>query len=496
MSKATSTLPYAPDRKAWSWVERSELGGGHHGCDLLFRAPCPAGEEGPELPLRLVRALPLLLHQFDQLDLTNLPGSEPLEKEAVPAPSPAAVLRRILPQLLTYRYVEAEKVREWVLQGGRPSSLHVLGRVLATGFKFRLEDLSHLATHGELLVEALERVGLDSVIDADAILYCPALDANYPFKFAVMGASASKNREAFLRLLQLVLRAAETDETFRTRHFKELQRGFQKFGPAVATPAFQEVELRVWRILGYMAARLRVKAGRLSDTRDPKQVRKFLAELRDAHAALDDLVHLPSRVAALFRSRFDIEFSKVHELTFPELDAIARRIDCDPTDRDRSIDAVASLVSTMRKLGSTSPLEALEEKDREIKLAYGDTRVPPLETGWARTYTDTIFTGAERVDTRRFGAASSSPLAGVGMKEEDLELDLDFLNKPAEAEPAAEDEEAPAEAPVEDEAGLSDSSADWRLQPGAEWQVNEADLDAVFGPDGAAGEEVPDGEND
>ncbi len=130
MSKATSTLPYAPDRKAWSWVERSELGGSHHGCDLLFRASCPAGEEGPELPLRLVKALPLLLHQFDLLDLSNLPGSEPVGPEAVPPPSPSAVLGRIVPRLLTYRYVEAEKVRPTTSLLVSPQS--VTGSVLVT----------------------------------------------------------------------------------------------------------------------------------------------------------------------------------------------------------------------------------------------------------------------------------------------------------------------------------------------------------------------------
>ncbi len=523
MSKA-ATLPFAPDRQAWGFVERSELGV-HGACDVTFRTPCEDDEDGPELPPRLLRALPLLLHDFHNVDLRDLPGSEKAPKDKVPPPSPAEVLGRILPRLVTYRYVESEHAREFVFAGSRPSSLHVLSRVLTTGYRFRLEDLSHLATHGELLVEVLGRVGLEAALDPEAILYVPSLDAPYPFKFSVVGRSANKNREIFLRLLHQVVRATESDEQFRDRHFKELQRGFQKFGPAAATPQFQEVELRLWRLLSYMAARLRVKAGRLSDTRDPAHVRRFLAELRDAHGALDDLVHLPSRLAALFRGRFDIEFGKLHEHALPEVDAVAKRIDCDPAERDRSIEAVAGLVSTFRKLGSSSPLEGLEVKDREIKLSYGDTKVPPLETGWARTYTDAIFTGAARFDTRRFGpgAGAQPPAAPVvvgkgkrpppkgHLEEEDFELDLDFLKEPRKAEakrqvpapepepeePEAEEPEAPVDDPEAEanEPELSDSSADWRFTPGAEWETS-GDLDALFGSDdaGPAAEEDPGGD--
>src|SRR5690606_3884021 len=214
---------------------------------------------------------------------------------------------------------------------------------------------------------------------------CPALDSPFPFKFVLAG-QGGPNRATYLRLLSKILRQTESDETFRARQFRELSRGFQKFGPAAAMPQFQEVELRLWRLLSYLAARLRVKAGRLTDTKDPAQAGQFLRELRDVHRALDDLEHLPSRLAALFRSRFDLELERLYEMALPELDAIARRIDCDLTDRERSIDAVASLVAEFRRLGSASPLECLEEKDREIKLAYGDVEPEPLETGWARTY--------------------------------------------------------------------------------------------------------------
>lgn len=481
MSRASAQpLPYAPDRTAWSWVERSDLGV-HGTADVLHRVPTATAEEGAELPPRLRKALPLLLHEAHGVELADLPGG-PHDRMGL---SPLQALHRVMPRLLNFRWIEADRAREFVFGVGRPSSLHVLARVLETPYRFRLEDLSHFATHGELVVEALDRLGIDDALDPEAILYCPALDSPYPFKLFVVGQGAP-NRATYIRILSKILRQTESDETFRARQFRELTRGFQKFGPAAATPKFQEVELRLWRLLSYLAARLRVKAGRLTDTKDPAQARLYLAELRDVHDALDEVEHLPSRTAAFYRSRFDLEFSKLYEHVLPELERIAKRIDCDLTERERSIDAVAGLVAEFRRLGSCSPLEALEEKDREIKLAYGDSQPEPLESGWARAYTDAIHTGAERFDTRRFGSDRALEL---GAGEENLDLELDFLNRPAasqqaEAEPSAAEVEE-AEAVVDDEAppqgDLSDSAQDWRVQPGAEWTM--PDLDAVLGSD-------------
>lgn len=507
MSKAAvQPLPFAPDRAAWSWFERSELG--EHGtADILHRVKASTEESGVELPQRLRRALPLLLHDHATLQIEDLPAHGQ-------GLVPAQTLARVMPRLLNFRYVEAEQAREFVFGVGRPSSLHVLARVLGTTYKFRLEDLSHFATHGELVVEALDRLGIDSVLDPEAILYCPALDSPFPFKFFVVG-QGGPNRATYLRVLSKILRQTESDETFRARQFREIARGFQKFGPAAATPQFQEVELRLWRLLSYLAARLRVKAGRLTDTKDPGQARQFLGELRDVHAALDELEHLPSRLAAQYRSNFGKEFGKLHEDAIPELEKIAKRIDCDLTERDRSIEAVAGLVSQFRKLGSASPLESLEEKDREIKLAYGDAQVDPLEAGWARTYTEAIHTGAERFDTRRFGADKVLDLVGDG--EENLDLELDFLSKPAKAAAPAAQEEEPAAEPAEAEAGeeaeveqveaeaseevaaeeqLSGSASDWRVQPGAEWSSSgtDIDLDAVLGSDDGTVSPHDDGE--
>lgn len=480
---ASQRLPFAPDRTAWSWSDRSELGV-HGNADVLHRVP--AGDEDvAQLPARVRRAMPLLLHEQAVLQACGLGGQAAAGHGL--GLQPQQVLRRVVPRLLNFRHVEAEKAHEFVFGVGRPSSLHVLARVLGSSFRFRLEDLSHFATHGALVVEALDRLGVDDVIDPEAILYCPALDSPFPFKFVVVG-QGGPNRATYLGLLGRLLRQTESDETFRARQFRELSRGFQKFGPAAATPQFQQVELRLWRLLSYLAARLRVKAGRLTDTRDPDQARQFVDDLRDVHGALDDLEHLPSRLAAVFRSRFDLEFKRLYELALPEVDAIARRIDCDLTDRDRSIDAVATLVAEFRRLGSASPLECLEEKDREIAAAYGDVEPEPLETGWARTYTDAIHTGAERFDTRRFGA---DRLLDLGAEEEDLDLELDFLeHRPgadaglAEAEAEqVEDEAADDEVAADEDMELSDSGSDWRVQPGAEWSMGDIDLDAVLGSD-------------
>lgn len=454
-------LPYAPDRDGWGYVERSELGV-HGACDLVLGLPLADGD-GPELPERLRRAFPLLLHEWPLVPLEGLPLDGPAPEAAsggaagqlaavdaaddelggdlaaaaaaaAVALSPAeladriATLGRILPRLLTFHYREHERRRDFVFAGDRPASLHVLARVTGTAFRFRLEDLSHFATHGELLVSVLDAIGLPRALDPEHVLYCPAIDPPYPFKFFVVG-EGRPNREVYLEQLRLLIRRTESDEAFRARHFRELSRGFEKFGPASATPGFQKVELRLWRLLSYLAARLRVKAGRLTDARDPAQVRQFLAELRHVHAALDDLVHLPGRLAAFFRSRFDLELSELDDHALRELDQLAARVDCQLSD-PQSIDEVAELVSQFRRLGSVSSLESLEQNDIEILGAYGDVPVPALETGWARRYSSVIFTGAERFDTRRYKAPAGEVGAGSEpaeeVEEESLDLDLSF----------------------------------------------------------------------
>lgn len=470
-------LPLAADRADWAFAPRTELGA-DGACDLIFRTP----GDSPALPEDLAAAVPLLLHEFDRQPglaqtLAQF-GQDAGESEL--AASPKAVLARIVPQVVTYRYVERLSKHEFVLAGHRPSSVHVLARVLGSGFKFRLEDLAHFATHGELLLRVLHTVGLKRALDPEAILYCPAVDSPYPFKFAVVHRGERGNRTVYVDLLRQLLRKTEPDETFRARNFAELARGFEKFGPAAATPQFQEVELRIWRLLTYLAARLRVKAGRLTDSTDAKELVGFLGELRHVHRALEDLVQLPSRLAARFRTRFDLEFSAVAEQALPELEAIAARVDCDLEDRDKSIDAVAKLVSEFRSLGSCSPLEGLELFDREVKLAYGDVEVPEVELGWARVYTATIYTGAQRFDTRRFGAEQVAEIAGADQLSEeefDLGMDIDFGFGGGDAD--EESDLAIAEWQEGEETASSVEVDDW-LDDGAEGDdAAEAPADAA-----------------
>jgi len=475
MAELVHPLPYAPASAAWSYVERSELGV-HGACDVLYRAPAP---EGAELPKRLRPALPVLLHEFDQARdvLDALPVEESTEMVAR-GHGVVATLTRVLPRLLTFRYIDSEGVREFVFEGNRPSALHVLARVLDSPFKFRLEDLSRFATHGELLLHVLDGLGLPAALDPEATLYCPAVDSPYPFKFVVVG-EGRPNREVYVDLLKQLLRQTETDETFRARHFRELSRGFQKFGPGAATPQFQEVELRLWRLLSYTAARLRVMAGRLTSTSDPEQVQDFLVELRGVHDALDDLEHLPGRLAAFYRTHFDLEFGKLYEHALAELDVIAERVDCELTERRSSIDEIAATVSEFRRLGSASPLETLEEKDREILVAYGDVEVPEPKRGWARTYDEAIFTGAARFDQRRFGGSDVGDLS-----EEDwaLDLNLDFSEGVSDEGELDEIEDAGMEDSAEEDPDSAPTAPGRTLFD--EGALDDMDLDAAWGEEG------------
>ena len=414
-------LPLARDDGRWGYAPLADRGA-EGACTLVFRAPAT----GVALGASLSSALPLLLHEFDRQEGLGsaLARFERLGKSAL-NPSAKTVLRRILPRLGSFRYVESLGMHEFMFEGHRASSVHVLSRLLETKHAFRLEDLSHFATHGEHILAITHAVKLPRSIDPAAILYCPALDGSFPFKFVLTGQGPQSNRAAYVGLLKRLLRQTESDEDFRARNFRELARGFDKFGPASATPEFQTVELRIWRMLTYLAARLRVKAGLLTDATELETVETRLRELHEVHDSLSQLVYLPSRLAARFRNRFDLELSMLAEQTRPELDKIAAQIDLDLDEQQLSVDQIAGLVSEFRRLGSAAPIECLAEVDRQVKLAYGDVEVPALETGWMRTYTATIHTGAQRFDTRRYDAGAGSTLAGV-FEESDFSLDLNL----------------------------------------------------------------------
>ena len=480
-------LPWAPAGSGWSWEERSALGV-HGACDLILRVRTPDAM-GPPLPVDLQLALPIILQEQEQCAEVL----ERLEPDRARRAAMIELLERVLPRLLTYRWLDASEEREFVFAGARPAGLHVLSRVLDTSFKFRLEDLSHFASHGALVVMVLDAFDLTDVLDPTRILYCPAVDSPHPFKFFPVGGHGARNRDVYVKLLSRLLRQTESDEAFRARNFRELARGFQKFGPAAATPQFQEVELRLWRLLSYIAARLRVKAGRLTDTKDPDKARAFIDELHAVHGALDELVHLPSRLAAYYRSHYDLDLGRLYEQALAGLDELAKKIDCELVDRDRSIEAIAELVSEFRRIGSTSPLESLEDQDREILVAYGDVPVPPQAGGWARTYKEAIFTGAARFDVRRFSSAAVDDTS-----EEDLELDFD-LTAPDPEPVAADDEWEDAETLVEDEGRDVDAPDDdeplessvEELEPAGESDLGSDEAAAEFSDlvEGLEGEE-------
>ena len=459
MATSPSPLPLAPAVERWAYQGRGEQT--EHGpCQLVYRTL----GESPALTEKLERALPLLLHEFDRQEglapILERLGSQ--ASEASGRPTPKNLLRRILPRLVSYRFIESKGYYEFLFEGNRASAVHVLSRALSTDYRFRLEDLSHFATHGEQLLGVLNAVGLKTALDPNAILYCPALDSPFPFKFVVVGEGMS-NRKVYVSVLKALLKKTEKDEHFRSRLFRELTRGFEKFGPAAATPRFQEVELKLWRLLNYLAARLRVKAGRLTDTKDLEEVMTFLAELRKVHDALDDLIHLPDRMAARFRRRFDLELSELADQILPELERIAEEIDCD-LERELSLDEKAAQVSEMRRLGSAAPIQNLAAQDAELRQAYGDVEAPPVSIGFVRTYTEAIFTGAERFDTRRYDKGELGDLGEV-MSESEFELDvsMDFFGGGGDEGVIADEEgnEITVEAESESEQALDESSDDW-----------------------------------
>lgn len=436
-------LPLAANDERWGYAPLADRGA-EGACTLVYRAPA----EGVALGASLSGALPLLLHEFDRQEGLGsaLARFERLGKSAL-KPSAKTVLRRILPRLGSFRYVEKRAAHEFLFEGHRASSVHVLSRLLETKHAFRLEDLSHFATHGEHILAITHAVKLPNSIDPAAILYCPALDGSFPFKFVLTGQGPQSNRAAYVGLLKSLLRQTESDEDFRARNFRELARGFEKFGPASATPEFQNVELKIWRLLTYLAARLRVKAGRLTDATQLEEVEARLRELHEVHDSLSRLVYLPSRLAARFRNRFDLELSMLADQTRPELDAIAAQIDLDLDEQQLSVDEIAGLVSEFRRLGSAAPIECLAEVDRQVKLAYGDVEVPALEPGWMRTYTAAIYTGAERFDTRRYDSGAASGLSAM-FEESDFSLDLNLNFGFGGGDSDSEDEED--EEPEED----------------------------------------------
>ncbi|MDF1660282.1 MAG: hypothetical protein P1V97_00820 [Planctomycetota bacterium] len=426
MLKDLLPLPFAGNRSHWAYRDLQNTPH-KQGFELSFfanLAPDAADEEGKSLKARF----PLLFHEFDSQNPMNRWLASFHGLDASPekpwGPSPKATLKRLLPKLLGFRRHSDLGKQEFIFKSSRPSSLHILERVFEGGCPFWLEDLSSFATWGQFLVEILERLGSPGVLSPETILFAPALDASFPFRFILVDRSGMENRAAYVQILRRILKQSETDETFRDRHFKELMRGFQKFGRAAATPTFQTVERKIWRLLSHLAARLRVKAGRLTDCKDEDEIAGYLSELRNVNGVLSRLIHLPSRMAAFFRQNFQLELSKLAEHTEAAVKGMADDAACDLVDKETDLDALVKMTYKFQQLGVAAPRESLMLKDHDIKQSYTHEILDWPEEPNVRHYSDQIFTGARRFDQRRFRRASDT-YGHLQVKEEDFDIELD-----------------------------------------------------------------------
>lgn len=389
------------------------------------------------LPEGTRRVLPLLLHEFTDLEGFDEKeiryGSERtsglmnvkirLKKKRRGGPDAGGrslasypVLKRILPRLVSFG--EEPDGYRFAFDGWRPTSVHVLKRVLDTPYRFRLEDLSRFATHGDHLLHALEHVDAPPCLDLETVLYVPGLDSEYPFKFALCTVSSSDSYVIFVNALQRIYEHTETIDSFKDRFFAELKLGFEKFGPACATPEFQEVELRVWTLLSFASSQLQILVGDLVHTMDGPKIRDALRKIRALHRTIDECANLPSGLAAFYRTHFDIPFAKLFEHSLAALDELAKTIGCNLKDRPRDIEYLTEHVTRFRRIEPAAPLEHMESRDALLAAAYAGKEAKPHEhPSWVRRYEEAIFTGTTKFDQRRYG---NKPKEGTADEKWDL----------------------------------------------------------------------------
>jgi hypothetical protein len=424
--------------------------------------PLPPSQSGKTItkrrrliPQRVKRVMPLLLQEFQELDQYDeremLYGDERAtlllpkirldrKKKAVTTHKGKGLaaypeLKRVLPRLISYETAYMEGYRRYVFEGTRPDAIHVLTRVLETTYKFRLEDLSHYVTHGDLVLRALERLDCPTqVFDLGAIVYCPSVDSHYPFKFLLCGESSGDNYMSYTEGLRGLLEKVEKVDTFRERVFGELKLGFEKFGPGCATPEFQEVELRLWKLLGDAGQKVASAVAELLTSMKGDTIRRTLKTLHDVHEAIDACQHLPSTLCAYYRHHFDLPFGKIFEHALAAVDEIAKKIGVDLRDaRPKNVDELAQIISTIRAIPPRSPLENLEARDAALAACYKG-KGPPMQAAspeWVRRYTDTIFTGTDRFDIRRFKKGEAKEDKGSDVVIPEAAWDIG-LEEPAE----------------------------------------------------------------
>ncbi|HZU95194.1 MAG TPA: hypothetical protein VFF73_00695 [Planctomycetota bacterium] len=347
----------------------------------------------------------------DERSMTMLPRLKRKKKKKVGADSEKALARypwlmRLLPRLVSYD--EEGESRKWIFDGWRPQCVHVLSQVLQTNYKFRLEDLAHFATHGDHMLHLLEHLDLGPCLDQDAILYVPSADTSFPWKFVTLSSSKTDNYITFVMSLKRLFDQTESTDTFRDRFFSQIKLGFERFGPACATPEFQEVELRLWTLISYASTRLQLLVAEMAHTMDGAKVRSMLKELRKLKEAVDDAGNLPSELMAFYRTHFNIPFAMLFEHSLAKIDDIAKGIDCRVKERPKDIEGLTELITRFRRLEPTDPIENLEHLEERLEAAYQKVD-PPVRTKpeWVRRYNEIIFTGTDKFDQRRYKAGKS-----------------------------------------------------------------------------------------
>jgi hypothetical protein len=285
----------------------------------------------------------------------------------------------------------------------RPDAVHALSQVLGTPFKFRLEDLSHFATHGDHVLHLLDHLDSGPCIEQDTILYVPSVDASFPFKFVALGQSRNDSYAVYVAALDKIFQQTEAVDAFLDRFYSQVKLGFERFGPACATPEFQEVELRLWTLVSFAANRLQILVAQITKSTDGAQIRAMLREVRTLHAALDSAANLPSELMAFYRTHFNIPFAKLFEHSLAGIDEIAKSISCNVKERPRDIETLTELITRFRRLEPTDPIENLEYLEAALTAAYRKTDPPEREKpNWVRRYNEIIFTGTDKFDQRRY----------------------------------------------------------------------------------------------
>lgn len=313
-------------------------------------------------------------------------------------------LVRLFPKVISFD--EEGDGRKFVFSGWRPNIVHSLSRVLETNFKFRLEDLSHFATHGDHVLHVFEHLDVGPCLEHDSILYVPSADPSFPFKFVTLGNTKNDNYTVFVTALERIFNQTESVDSFRDRFYSQVKLGFERFGPACATPEFQEVELRLWTLISYASTRLQLLVAEMAHTMDGPKIRQMLKEIRVLHDSIDAAGNLPSELMAFYRTHFNIPFAKLFEHSLERIDEIAKTIACNVKERPRDIESLTELITRFRRLEPTDPIENSEHLEATLMAAYKKAEPPEREKPtWVRRYNEIIFTGTDKFDQRRYKAA-------------------------------------------------------------------------------------------